>query len=160
VAKFYTKIRQILTKPNFMDRILSPIKERVLQFIVNHNITKETFFETTGITASNFKGIGLKSELGGDKIAKILTCYPEISPEWLLTGIGEMLRASAQHFVSDPLLSTDKEKLLLQILDRKDKEIKELNREVGALSVQMKQMQERIRILEKEYSYNRYSSCQ
>jgi len=75
-----------------MDKILSSIKQRVLQYIDNNNIVKETFFDVTGIAASNFKGVGLKSELGGDKIAKILTIFPEMNPEWLITGSGSMLR--------------------------------------------------------------------
>lgn len=45
-----------------------------------------------GFSDANFKGIGLKSELGGEKIAKILTSYPELSAEWLLLGEGDMLK--------------------------------------------------------------------
>lgn len=74
-----------------MDKILSPIKGRVLQFIEIKKITKESFFNATGIARSNFSGPNAKSELGGDKIAKILNNYPEINPAWLILGDGEML---------------------------------------------------------------------
>ena len=75
-----------------MGKILT-IKENILQFIDKQHIVKEEFYRKTSISASNFKGNGLKSEIGGEKIVKILTCYPEINPEWLLTGKGSMLKS-------------------------------------------------------------------
>lgn len=62
-----------------------------MYYIDNMDITKESFFKETELSASNFKGKGAKSELGGDKIVKILTVYPNLSPAWLLTGQGEPL---------------------------------------------------------------------
>ena len=75
-----------------MDKIFSPIKERITKYIIDQSIKKTDFYKITEITASNFKGSGAKSEIGGEKIAKILTCYPNLSPDWLLTGQGSMLR--------------------------------------------------------------------
>lgn len=75
-----------------MDKILSSIKGRVLQYIEYKGITKKSFYEITGISSSNFKGAGAKSELGGDKIITILTTYTEINPIWLLLGEGNMLK--------------------------------------------------------------------
>lgn len=40
----------------------------------------------------------MKSELGGDKIVRILTVYKELSPQWLLLGEGPMLK---QHTSND-----------------------------------------------------------
>jgi hypothetical protein len=74
-----------------MDKI-SPIKKNILYFIENQSIIKEDFYRKTEMSASNFKQPGLKSEIGGDKITKILSVYPEINPGWLLTGQGEMLK--------------------------------------------------------------------
>ena len=75
-----------------MDKILSPIKERVLKYVEYKGIAKETFFSELGISYSNFKGKGAKSELGSDKVVQILTNYSEINPEWLLMGSGSMLK--------------------------------------------------------------------
>ncbi len=84
-----------------MDKILtmqeletkfSPIKSRIIQFIDYKGIKKSDFFKLTGISASNFKAKGAKSELGGEKIVKILSVFPELNPEWLVTGKGPMLR--------------------------------------------------------------------
>jgi hypothetical protein len=77
-----------------MDKIFSPIKGRVYQIIDLVEDTKEKFFEKTSISPSNFKGKGALSELGGESIAKILTIYPVINAEWLLTGKGEILKNS------------------------------------------------------------------
>jgi len=79
-----------------MDKILSPIKERILKYLESNRISRESFYRETGISASNFKGSGLRSELGGDKIAKILTIYPRLNPDWLLTGRGDMEGAAAE----------------------------------------------------------------
>lgn len=63
-----------------------------MQFVDLHEDSKEIFFHKTGISSSNFKGKGAKSELGGDKIVKILTIYDKINPDWLITGNGPMLK--------------------------------------------------------------------
>ena len=73
-----------------MDKIFSPIKERIIQFIDYKNITKESFFQATGMSRSNFSGSNAGSEVGGEKIVKILLTYPEINPYWLLLGQGSM----------------------------------------------------------------------
>lgn len=75
-----------------MDKILSPIKGRIIQFIENENIAKEKFFRDTNISASNFKGKGAASELGGEKIVSILTTYPNLNPDWLILAKGQMIR--------------------------------------------------------------------
>ncbi len=64
-----------------------------MYFIENQKISKATFFNKVDVSYNNFKGRSLKSELGGDKIAKILTTYPVLNSDWLLTGRGKMLRS-------------------------------------------------------------------
>lgn len=71
-----------------MEKIFSPIKERIFLYLENKGIKKSDFFDQTGISPSNFKGLGAKSEIGGDKLVKILTEYPDINPTWLLLGKG------------------------------------------------------------------------
>ncbi|MBS7232842.1 helix-turn-helix transcriptional regulator [Flavobacterium psychroterrae] len=75
-----------------MDKI-STIKENILQYIEKQSISKTDFYEKTGFSASNFKGKGLNSEIGGDKIVKILSLYKDINIEWLITGKGSMLKS-------------------------------------------------------------------
>lgn len=89
-----------------MDKI-STIKENILYFIENQGIVKSDFYEKTDVAPSNFKGAGLKSEIGGNKIVKILTCYPQINPGWLLTGQGSMLKTQPENTGAVFRLKTD-----------------------------------------------------
>lgn len=70
------------------------IKGKILTFLDSAGIKKVDFFNTTGIKDSNFKGKNLQSQLGGDMIVKILTTYPNLSADWLLTGNGPMLKSN------------------------------------------------------------------
>ena len=64
-------------------------KDRVLQFIDYKGISKNKFYIETGIS----NGIlDKKSGLSMDTIEKFYSTYPEINPEWLLTGEGSMLK--------------------------------------------------------------------
>ena len=59
----------------------------------SNGVTREKFFEDLGITYGDFKGKAKEKALSSDVLAKIITKYPEISSEWLLTGNGEMLKS-------------------------------------------------------------------
>lgn len=83
-----------------MDKI-SPIKARILHFIENQNITKVDFCNKTGISYANLKGKSLYSEIGGDKIAEILSIYPIISAEWLVSGVGDMLKGEMSSILNE-----------------------------------------------------------
>lgn len=73
-----------------MDKKMT-IKERFLFFAETQGISKVDFYKKIGVAASNFKGIGMKSDIGSDKIVNFLSSYPEVSAEWLLMGKGNML---------------------------------------------------------------------
>lgn len=73
---------------------LPRIKERVRMFLKVNGITHKKFFLKTGISTSAFSGVSGKSEFGGDTLIKILSEFPEISPEWLILGQGEMRRSA------------------------------------------------------------------
>ncbi|TSE08647.1 hypothetical protein [Aquimarina algiphila] len=79
-----------------MDKILSPIKSRVLQYLDFQGIPKKMFFEKTGISPSNFKGKGGISEIGGEKIVSILTIFKNLDPSWLLLGEGNMIKKTKE----------------------------------------------------------------
>ena len=65
-------------------------KDRILQVIEYKGISKNKFYNETGIS----NGIlDKKSGLSMDTIEKFYSTYPEINPEWLLTGKGEMLKS-------------------------------------------------------------------
>lgn len=74
------------------------IKERFLFFAETQGISKVDFYKKIGVAASNFKGIGMKSDIGSDKIVNFLSSYPEVSAEWLLMGKGNMFIDKKQNF--------------------------------------------------------------
>lgn len=76
-----------------MKEILPNIKDRVLYLAENKEISKQDFFRKTGLKYSNFTGKSKESDLTSKSVAEILLKYPDVSPEWLLTGNGEMLRS-------------------------------------------------------------------
>ncbi len=71
---------------------MTNIKERVLLIAESKGIQKVEFFKGLGLSYANFKGVQKNSALGSDAVATILSTYPDISPEWLLNGSGDMLR--------------------------------------------------------------------
>lgn len=69
--------------------------ERVIQFIDFKGISKYKFCKDLGF--SN-KFLDNSSNMGTDKAGIILHYFPEINPEWLLTGEGEMLKSAPHTF--------------------------------------------------------------
>lgn len=67
--------------------------QRIKIFIDNKGITIKAFEESVGFSNGAF-GSQLRNNktIGVDKIENILSVYPELSPEWLLTGKGTMLK--------------------------------------------------------------------
>lgn len=67
------------------------IIDRVLQIIDFKQINKNKFYIETGLSNGFLDKV---KDIGGSKIEQILKCYPEINPEWLLTGQGLMLKTT------------------------------------------------------------------
>ena len=67
-------------------------KERILQFIEYKGITLTDFFKITGIKRGFLDTDKLKSSVSDVFLTKILASFPEINPEWLIMGEGDMLR--------------------------------------------------------------------
>lgn len=80
-----------------MTKEKSQIKERILQFIETQSIKKEDFCKKVSMTTSNLRGDLLFSDPNARIIAKIIQNYPNISPQWLLLGKGDMLFSSGEH---------------------------------------------------------------
>lgn len=64
------------------------IVQRLQQFIETKGISKYKFYQSTKLSNGSLdKG----DNLGSDKCEKILYAFPELNPDWLLTGRGDML---------------------------------------------------------------------
>ena len=92
------------------------IIDRIKQFIDEKGIAISAFEKSVGMSNASF-GKSLKNggAIGTDKLENILSVYPELSPSWLLTGEGEMLRSSfgegseskvCQQVTMDPTVGT------------------------------------------------------
>lgn len=65
------------------------IVKRLLKIIEYKGISKHKFYLETNLSNGFLDKV---KDIGVSKIENILTAYPEINPEWLLTGRGEMLK--------------------------------------------------------------------
>lgn len=120
------------------------------------------YFDIKGIKPTAFeKKIGLSNgylgkmekrnaDIGEGILIKIIENCPDLNPEWLILGVGEMLRkqTSIDEFVqSDIEKKIEKDKRLtelLSMLTAKDKEIAKLNREIGGLEAELRILKKKI----------------
>lgn len=154
--------------------ILGKTKERILQYLESKGIGKPQFYTDLGIKRGLLDSDKMNSTVTDVVIAKILVRYSDVSPLWLLTGEGPMLRTDGPSTNSvipatDALAASgnpnvsilynmykdekaEKEKIRLE----KESEIKELNakifqmsEEIGRLKAQLSYQKSR----EEEYEH-------
>jgi len=70
------------------------IKKRVMYLLEYKKIPKENFFKEVGISSANFRGEQAKRPLNSKAIESIVSKFPDLNCEWLITGKGEMLKPS------------------------------------------------------------------
>ena len=90
-----------------MERNLTNIKERILYYTDIQKLSKEKFFEDLQTTYGNFKGKAKQQALNSDIIERIITNHPDINPEWLLTGKGEMLKFKYSNITLMPAIKLE-----------------------------------------------------
>lgn len=66
------------------------IKERIKQFIKYLQIGQNAFERECRLSVGYINNVG--SSIGSNVLLKILNRYPQINPEWLLLGTGDMIR--------------------------------------------------------------------
>lgn len=76
-----------------MSKNSTNIKERILYLAEIKEDSKQNFFRKTSLKYSNFTGKSKNSDLSSGSLAEILLIYPDLNPEWLLTGKGSMLKS-------------------------------------------------------------------
>lgn len=99
------------------------IVERLKQYIDSKGITISAFEKSIGMGNASF-GRSLKNNgaIGTDKLEKILNVYPDISPEWILTGNGTMLREERKK------LEPDDQEHLIEVFKKCNEELAELRK--------------------------------
>lgn len=70
----------------------SPIKQKILLYLSKKRISLYEFYKTSGVT----RGILTQNNgINEDNITRFLAYAKDVSPEWLLTGEGDMLKTSS-----------------------------------------------------------------
>lgn len=119
-----------------MEQHFSKIKQRILQYADYYKYSKRKIYADTGIA----NGVLDKSTgLTEDNIEKFISTYKEVSPEWLLTGNGEMLKGNNQPISlveeSKPLYTARKQPD--DIVDRLLNRLEQQSEEIGKLKTEL-----------------------
>lgn len=69
------------------------VKERLIEYIKYKGISTREFCRQIGVSETYVNS--MRMSIQPDKLIKIAHVYPDLNSEWLLTGEGEMIRASA-----------------------------------------------------------------
>lgn len=70
------------------------IVERIKEYLDKNGISVAAFERSIGMSNASFaKSLKNKGAIGTDKLENILSIYKDISPAWLLTGEGSMLKS-------------------------------------------------------------------
>ena len=67
------------------------MKKRLLQIAEYLNISVRELERKIGLKRGNIGNMSENSEIGSEKLAKLIDNFPEINANWLLTGKGDML---------------------------------------------------------------------
>ena len=116
------------------------MEERIRQIIEYYNISIRQFEQKISVSDGLIhKALARKSGLKSDTLAKILDIFPQINPDWLLLGKGEMLRVSSPETPCDTTLSAllDRISDLAQELGRAQAENAELKKELARAEARM-----------------------
>ena len=77
------------------------VLDRIKKYIDFKGVTIAAFERSIGMSNASFgKSLKNKGAIGSDKIEKILSVYPDLSPTWLLTGSGSMLLSNGSNTIS------------------------------------------------------------
>lgn len=92
-----------------MDNKKPNIKERVLQVAKYYNISYESFSTKIGMSYSSFKGPQKNTPINSNALDILLSLFPNVSAEWLLTGKGEMLKKIPENEVGGVVVHDNSE---------------------------------------------------
>lgn len=83
------------------------VKERIIIFIKNSNLTQRGFEQAAGLSNGYLKS--LRKSPTVDKMQSIIHAFPQLNQDWLLTGEGEMLNKTENAVISKTETTTDYE---------------------------------------------------
>ena len=68
-------------------------KERLLEFLEEKGMTKTVFFRKSGIKRGFLDSDKLSQAVSDKQLAAILSVFPDINIDWLITGNGSMYKS-------------------------------------------------------------------
>lgn len=102
------------------------MKERIIQFLSENNLTSTKFADVIGVQRSSISHIlSGRNKPSFDFIEKMLVAYPELNAQWLITGKGNM-------FTNQPLLFSKDEDQTQNNLTPRESNIQNLIKEERA----------------------------
>ena len=125
---------------------MSTVVERIKEYLDYKGISNAAFEKSMGLSNAAFRNLLIKKgAIGSDKLENFIILYPEVSPEWLVTGKGEMLTTESREEVEE-VRANDKSmpERLLDIIEGQKKQIetllemlKEKDEEINRLRVEL-----------------------
>ncbi len=125
------------------------VKERLIEFIKYLEIGQGAFEKEVGL--SNGYVNNIRKSIQPDKLQRISLRYPQLNPGWLMSGEGKMLKGHIEFNIENATpcdivamggevyssllnkLIREKQLAPYALIEQKEQEIKELNREIGRL---------------------------
>lgn len=129
-----------------MSNKFSNIKERILYLLENKGVVKDKFFKEIGMTYGNFTGEAKKTPLNSTAISNIFSKFPDVNLEWLLTGNGQMLKATP-NTVEEPNAG--------QTIPAKAAELAEMKAVITSMEEKMRLMEDKMKLLEEKVTINK-----
>lgn len=124
---------------------ISPIKQRILQFVDTLGISKRDFYAKTGISRGTLESVtGITEET----VAKFVVFYPEVNTTWLLIGEGEMYKIDNVQNVSNTFFEPppcEKCQMKDELIDGLRQQIKGSNQQIIVLNKLLKKYEEQER---------------
>ena len=107
------------------------IIERIKQFAEYKEVSMRRFCEIAGIASGGFTKV---KSVGSENLLKIFNAFPDVNLTWLITGKGEMLDNNAQ---------TADNKFAMELIEKKDAEIKSLYRKIWEQEKEIEELKNR-----------------
>lgn len=126
------------------NRLFSMIRERILKYLTEKDISKYKFYQTTGFS-NGF--LDKNSTIGVDKCEIIISCYPDISLNWLITGKGEMLISSNKD--ADGIKHEEKVEWYNEQLNRKASALAEMMEQYNKLIIENAELKKQLEVQSK-----------